>query len=98
MNKRDYIGKVVISKKSKARFILREIHAAYICLGDEKLNQHATRSGYMFKTENGDPFTSGDLYFEDGTLTERFKKEYKDYCGSEVGCSEAVMYWMLTGD
>ena len=98
MNKRDYIGKVVLSASTQQRFILTEIHATYISVGSEELNRYGTRSYYMFKTENGDPFTSGDLCFEDATLTERFQTEYKDYCRSEEGRSEAWMHWMLTGD
>ena len=98
MNKQDYIGKDFISSNTKKRYILTEIHAAYICVDSEKLNQYGTPSSYMFKTNNGDPFTSGDLYFEDAALTERFKKEYKEYCLSEIGRSEAWMDWMLTGD
>jgi protein-S-isoprenylcysteine O-methyltransferase Ste14 len=98
MNKKDYIGKVVISAKTKNRFVLTKIHAAYICVGTEKLNEYGTRSSYMFKNDNEDPFTSGALYFEDKTLNEKFKKEYKEYCFSENGRSESYMYWMLTCD
>ena len=96
MNKRDFIGKVVISAKTKNRFVLTKIHAAYIDIGSEELNRYGTRSTYMFKVDNEDPFTSGDLYFEDAALTERFKKEYGEYCRSEEGRSEAWMYWMQT--
>ena len=98
MNKQDYIGKVVISSNTKKRYILTKIHATYISVDSEKLNQYGTRSSYMFKNDNEDPFTSGDLYFEDLTRNERFKKEYKEYCFSKEGGSEAYMYWMLTGD
>ena len=98
MNKRDYVGKVVISAKTKNRFVLTEIHAEYICVETEKLNAYGTRDSYMFKNDNEDPFTSGDLYFEDVTLNEKFKKEYKEYRFSDGGRSEAYMYWMLTGD
>ena len=98
MNKQAYLGKVVISAKTKNRFILTKIHAAYIDIGSEQLNQYGTRSTYMYKTDNTDPFTSGALYFEDATLTEPFKREYKDYYRSEEGRSEAWMYWMQTCD
>ena len=96
MNKQNFIGKVVISAKTQNRFILTKIHAAYICVGSEKLNQYGTRSSYMFKVDNEDPFTTGALYFEDAAVTELFKKEYRDYCLSEEGRSEALMYWMQT--
>ena len=98
MNKRDFIGKVVISAKTKNRFVLTKIHATHINIGSEELDQYGTRSGHTFETDHGDPFTSGALYFEDAALTERFKKEYKEYCLSEEGRSEAWMDWMLTGN
>ena len=98
MNKKDYVGKVVISAETKNRFVLTEIHAAYICVGTEKLNVYGTRDCYMFKIDNEDPFTSGALYFEEETLNEKFKKEYKEYRFSKAGSAEAWMYWMLTGD
>ena len=56
MNKKDYIGKVVISAKTKNRFVLTEIHAAYICVGTEKLNAYGTRDSYMFKNDNDNKF------------------------------------------
>ena len=98
MNKRDFIGKVVISAKTNNRFVLTKIHAAHIDIGSEELNQYGTRSTHTYETEHGDPFTRGDLYFEDAALTERFKKEYNEYCRSEEGRSEAWMYWMLAGN
>ena len=98
MNKRDFIGKVVISANTKKRYVISKIHPTHICVESEQLNQYGTSSAYMLNTDNGDPFTSGDLYFEDAALTERFKKEYKEYCRSEDGRSESWMDWMLTGD
>lgn len=50
MNKRDYIGQVVIASKSKDGYILTTINAAYICLVDEALNQYGTHSSYEIKT------------------------------------------------
>ena len=98
MNKPDYIGKTVISAKTKNRFVLMNIHAAYIVIAAEELNPYGTRSTYTLKTDRIDPFTSGELYFEDAALTERFKKEYQEYCQSEGGSSEAWMHWMLNGN
>ncbi len=96
MNKRDYIGKTVISAKTKCRFILTKIHAAYISVGSEELNKYGTRSAYTFNTDNTDPFTSGDLYFENAALTDSFCKDYQAYCRSDEGRSEAWLYWMQT--
>ena len=96
MNKRDFIGKVVISSKSKCRFLLTKIHAAYIGIRDADADKDGTRSSYTLDTCNEDPFTSGIMYFEDASLTERFKKEYKEYCRTEEGRTEAWMYWMQT--
>ena len=52
----------------------------------------------MFNNDNEDPFTMGELFFEDVTLNEKFKKEYKEYCFSEEGSSEAYIYWVQTGN
>ena len=98
MNKQNYVNKVVMEAKTNTRFVLTRIHAAYICVGSEQLNKYGTRNSYMFKTENGDPFTNGHLYFEDATLNETFKKEYTEYCLSEDGRAEAWIYWMQTGN
>ncbi len=95
MELKDFIGKVVVSTKTKTRYILTKIHAAYITVETEKLNEHGTRSSYLFKTENEDTFTSGALRFEDASLTEVFKKVYKEYCRSEDGRAEAYWHWML---
>ena len=98
MDKKKYIGKVVVSTSTQTRYVLTKIHAGYITVGTEKLNKYGTRDSYLFKTENGDPFSNGALRFEDESLNELFKKEYPVYCRSEYGRSEAFMYWMLTGD
>jgi hypothetical protein len=94
MNKQDFIGRVVISAKTKNKFVLTKIHAAYINIGCGELNRYGTRLSYSYEVDCEDPFTRGDLYFEDAALTERFKKEYNEYCRSEEGRSEAWMYWM----
>ena len=56
-----------------------KIHAAYINIGSEELDQYGARQTYKYEVGCEDPFTSGDLYFEDAALTERFKKEYNEY-------------------
>lgn len=94
MELKDFIGKVVIGSKTNTRYVLTKIHAAYITVGTEKLNVYGTRTSYLFKTDNEDPFTSGALCFEDASLTELFKKAYKEYCRSEYGRTEAYLYWV----
>lgn len=94
MELKDFIGKVVIGAKTNKRYVLTKIHAAYITVGAEKLNEYGTRSSYMFKTENGDPFSNGALRFEDSALTELFKQAYNEYCRSEYGRAEAYLYWV----
>ena len=95
MELKDFIGKVVIGTKTNTRYILTKIHAAYISVETEKLNEYGTRSGYLFKTEHGDPFSRGVLSFEDESLTEPFKQAYQEYCRSEDGRAEAYWHWLL---
>ncbi len=94
MELKEFVGKVVIGTKTNTRYILTKIHAAYITVGTEELNVYGTRSSYLFKTDNEDPFTSGALRFEDASLTEMFKKAYQKYCRSEYGRAEAYLYWV----
>jgi hypothetical protein len=91
---KDFLGKVVIGAETNTRYVLTKIHAAYITVGTEKLNVYGTRTSYLFKTDNEDPFTSGALRFEDASLTELFKKAYQEYCRSEYGRAEAYLYWV----
>ena len=95
MDKKKYIGKVVVSTSTQTRYVLTKIHAAYITIGTEKLNKYGTRDSYLFKTENGDPFSNGALRFEDESLTELFKQAYNEYCRSEDGRAEAYWYWLM---
>ena len=95
MELKDFVGKVVISTKTRTRYILTKIHAVYIQVGTEKLNEYGTRSSYLFKTENGDPFSRGVLSFEDVSLTEAFKQAYNEYCRSEFGRAEAYWHWLM---
>ena len=95
MELKNFIGKVVISAKTKTRYLLTKVHAAYITVGTETLNAYGTRNSYLYKTENGDPFTNGALYFEDAALTELFKKCYSEYCCSDDGRTEAYGYWLM---
>jgi hypothetical protein len=94
MELKDFIRKVVISTKTNTRYILTKIHAAYITVGTVKLNVYGARDSYLFKTENGDPFSNGTLRFEDESLTELFKQAYQEYCRSEYGRAEAYLYWV----
>ena len=95
MELKEFVGKVVIGTKTNTRYILTKIHAAYITVGSEKLNKYGTRDSYLFKTENGDPFSSGVLRFEDESLTELFKQAYQEYCRSEDARAEAYWHWLM---
>jgi hypothetical protein len=94
MNKKDYIGKVVISTKTKTRYILTEITSPEIRAKTIELNSSGYPSHYVWKTINGDPFSNGYLIFEDETLNEKFKKTYDEYCHSEDAYWEEYGYWM----
>jgi hypothetical protein len=98
MNKREYIGKVVVSAKTKARFILVEVHAAYLTIATPERNAYGTRSHYRIDVLAQDPFSSKEMYFEDDAVHEKFIQEYPAYIHSESGRAEANLHWILTGD
>jgi hypothetical protein len=77
MEIKDFIGKVVISARTKERYILTKVASPYIEVKTEKLNEYGGRSCYRFETINGDPFTRGVLVFEDASLMLPFQKRMK---------------------
>jgi hypothetical protein len=94
MEIKDFIGKVVISAKTKERYILTKVASPYIEVKTEKLNEYGGRSCYRFETINGDPFTRGVLVFEDASLMLPFQKAYEAYSHSEDARWEEYGYWM----
>ena len=94
MDFKAYIGKVVISTKSKKKFILTKVTAPKICVRTVEVGSSGYHSHYVWDTINGDPFSNNDLVFEDASLNEPFKKAYKAYSKTEDAYWENYAYWM----
>lgn len=89
-----FIGKTVISAAQKERYRIHRITAPYIDVVTENSNSSGYPSHYRFECINDDPISSGELIFEDESLTEPFKKAYAAHCGSKNGYCEDCGYWM----
>jgi hypothetical protein len=94
MTIKDFIGKIVISAKTKRRYTIYEITSPYIIVKSEKPDSSGYHSHYRFDCINGDPITNGDLIFEDEALVESFKRTYNDYCHSKDAYYEEIGFWM----
>ena len=94
MQLKDFIGKVVISTYTKRRFFITEITAPKICAVTTTPEAHGRCGSYAWRTINGDPFTNGDLVFEDPSLLEPFKRAFDAYCRTEDAYWENYDYWM----
>ena len=94
MELKDFIGKTVISVKSKKRYVLDRITAPEIRVHTEEHNQYGGYSYYCWETINGDPISEGSLVFEDQSLTEPFKEAYKAYCSTEDARWESYGYYL----
>ncbi len=94
MELKDFIGKVVISTKTKRRFYLNKITASQIGVVTTTPDSNGHYTFYCRETINGDPFSNGNLMFEDASLLEPFKKVYGAYCRTEDAYWEEYGYWM----
>ena len=94
MELKDFIGKTVISTATNRRFRIQEITSPEIevvTLEPEASGYYGT---YVFRTINGDPFSTGRLTFEDPSLAEPFGEAYEAYCRTEDARWEEFDYWM----
>lgn len=94
MEIKDFIGKVVIERRSQKRYVLSEITSPYIAAKEEVTTSMGSRGSYIWGTINGDPFTNGILAFEDSSLAEPFRVTYTAYCRSKDAYWEDYGYWM----
>ncbi len=94
MDLKDFIGKVVISSKTKRRYIVQQIDASIFKVLTEKVNENGTHSCYIWECINGDPISNGDLIFEDASMTEPFKKAYNAHLQTKAAYWEDYGYWM----
>ena len=97
MDIKDFIGKVVIHRETKKRYLISEIHASYIDVKSEKPNSSGHYSTYRWGSINGDAISNGDLILEEEHLTEEFKNAYNAHCRSKKGYYEDIGYWMRKG-
>ena len=92
---KNFIGKIVISTRSKNRFVIEKITAPEISVRTEKPNKLGYYSYYCWDTINGDPISNGDLVFEDPSLTDPFKKAYDAYSRTEDARWECYGYYLM---
>ena len=94
MELESFIGKVVVSSKTKKRYVIYKITSPEILVRDELPDENGNRKCFGFATINTDPITNGALMFEDKNLTEPFKMAFSDYCHSSDAYWEELGYWM----
>ena len=94
MELKDFIGQVVISAKTKRRFVLEKITAPEIGVVTEEPGPSGYPQHYVYETINGDPFSRGLLLFEDLSLTAPFVAAYEAYSHTEDAYWENYDYWL----
>lgn len=97
MERKDFIGKVVIGKENGWRYSLYRIDAVEI--GARALPPHS--GFYVWRTGTGpydNAIARGTLVFEDPSLYEPFKAIYEAYIHSEEGRLEAFTYNLMHYD
>ena len=88
----DFVGKYVIFKERNERCKIYEITVPIIefaLLGEDE----EILKVYRYSTLEGDPFSNGDMVFEDETLLEPFKAAFEEYCQSAEGHKTEYDYW-----
>ena len=97
MQLKDFIGKVVIGKENRWRYVLHRIDAVDIAA--QALPPHS--GFYVWRTGTGpydNAIARGTLEFEDPSLYEPFKALYEAYGHSEEARIERYMYYMMHYD
>ena len=91
---KSFIGKPVVNTATNRRFLLREITSPEIKVVTTEPESSGYYGTYVYKTINGDPFSTGLLIFEDPSLNQPFQEAYKAYCCSKDAFWEEYGYWM----
>ena len=94
MELKDFIGKVVICAATEQRFVLRRITSPCIEVTAVEKDARGYRASYSWPTINGDPISTGDLVFEDVSLTAPFKAAFSAHCHTRDAYYEEIGYWM----
>ena len=94
MELKDFIGKIVIRTTDGKRLVLDEITSPEIKAWTLNADATGHYTRYCWRTIHGDPFSKGELIFEDPSLTDSFKAFYQAYCRTEDAFWEEYGYWM----
>ena len=94
MELKDFIGKTVISRDTKRKFVIYEITASVIRAWTENKDSPSGRSFYCWNTINGNPISTGSLVFEDPSLREPFIKAFDAHTHSRDAYWEEYGHWM----
>ena len=89
-----FIDKVVICAKDKKRYVLRKITSPCIEATAAEPDTQGHHASYRWDTINGDPISTGVLFFEDASLTEPFIAAYTAHCHTRDAYYEEMGYWM----
>ena len=90
----DFIGKIVIRKCDGSRYRIYEITSPTIEVTAVKPNENGYCYHLRYHTINGDPFSTGDLVFENESLLSPFLSAYNAHCLSDVGRMEEYGFWL----
>lgn len=94
MELNDFLGKTVIHRVTKQRYLLQQITSPWLLVKAEKPDSRGNYPCYRFETINGDPFSRGILVFEDPALQDPFLQTYGAYCHSLDAYYEELGCWM----
>ena len=94
MELKEFIGKVVICRKTNRKYTIREITAPEFVVQDINKNAYGTYSTYCYENQNGDPVSRGLLDFEDASLKEPFIEAFAKYDATEDAKWERYSYWL----
>lgn len=97
MELKDFIGKVVISEKTKVHYVIEKIDGAFIAVRTAKQSEKGTYSHYRWMTGTApydNAIAKGTVVFEDETLKQPFIDAYEAYRNTEDARWSNYDYWM----
>jgi hypothetical protein len=100
MNIKEFIGKEVISRELRKKYVITEIDGVAIVTREEKPNQYGTYATYSWKTGTApydNAIANGTLDFVDQTLKEPFREAYETYLHTD-GRYDQYFYYSMKYD
>ena len=100
MKLKDFLGKVVMGKDSKKRYVLTKIDGVFISAREEAPNKLGTYTSFRWATgttPGSNAITNGTLVFEDTALKDAFTKVYEEYFYTD-GRHDQYFYYMAKCD